>query len=68
MPLFLERAFLAKLGAVFEMQKSIISFANIDDNVFYKMLQPHRGIHLATYIDISDDRLRVAVSQIDLGD
>ena len=64
MPPFLGKYFLATAGEVVDMHKGNISFSNIDEDVFYKVVPAQRGIHLATYIMISDELLSVTVSQI----
>lgn len=56
-PLFLRRAFQATVGAVVDMQKSRVSFRNIDENVLYKAVPLPKSIHLDIYIGISDEPL-----------
>lgn len=48
------------------MQKNIISFANIDEKLFDKVVPTQRGIHLAIYIEIYDEPSHVVVSHVDL--
>lgn len=55
MPPLLGRDFLATLGLVVDMPKGRISFANINENVFYKIVPENRVIHPASYIETSDD-------------
>ena len=61
MPLILGGHFLATAGAVVYMSKGIISFANIYENVFYKIMQQKRGMHLASCIGVIDVHLPTVV-------
>ena len=61
MPLILGRAFLATVEAVVDMPKGKNFFANIDENVFYKILPQKRGMHLASCIGVIDVHLPTVV-------
>ena len=49
MPTLFGRKFLAIVGAVVDMRQSRISFAAIDENVFYKAIPPKVYIQLLTF-------------------
>lgn len=67
MPIILGRAFLAIVGAVGDIFKGIISFANIDENVL-KFVPQNRGMHLDSYVGVTDVSFPLVVSQKDLSD
>lgn len=54
MPLIPGRVFMATSGTIVDRQKNIISFTNIDDNVYYKAVPEHKGRHLASCIGVCD--------------
>ena len=62
MPLIFWRDFLATIWAVVDMPKGIISFANIDENIFYKARPQNWGMHLTSCIDVTDVPLPINVS------
>lgn len=51
--LILERAFMPTTGTVVDIQKGRITFTNIDENVYYKVVLKNRGMHLAYWIGVS---------------
>lgn len=50
------------------MQKGMISFANIDENVCYKVVPQDRAMRMISCTDVTDIPLFLAVSQDDIGD
>lgn len=42
-PLILEKTFMAPVGAVVDIVKNMISFANIYENIYYKVIPANRG-------------------------
>lgn len=62
-PLIQGRAFLAIVVGVVDLSKGNFSVANIDKNVYYKVVRQEKGMHLASCIVVSDFPLLVAVPQ-----
>lgn len=62
MPLILRRAFLTSAGVIVDMSKGRVSFANIDETFFYKVVPQNTNMHRPFCIGVTDIHLFVATS------
>ncbi|KAF3521492.1 hypothetical protein F2Q69_00048035 [Brassica cretica] len=67
MPLIFGRSFMATVGAIIDMPNKRVSFSNINNKVFYKVVPTRSQIHYASFISVVSGEQLEIVPKKELG-